>query len=69
MKIPPYVLQFALIICDMENKIKGGERAEAAEWLGKMYKALEKFETEHDLTVEEIFGAQIDEIQTQEKGA
>ena len=69
MKIPPYVLQFALIICDMDNMIKDGKRAEAAEWLGKMYKDLEKFETEHDLTTEEIFGAQIDEIQTQEKGA
>ena len=69
MKIPPYVLQFALIICDMENMIKGGKRAEAAALIGKMYRALEKFEAEHDLTVEEIFGAQIDEIQTQEKGA
>lgn len=69
MRIPPCVLRFALIICDMENSIKNGRRAEAAEWLGKMYKALEKFETEHDLTTEEIFGAQIDEIQTQEKGA
>lgn len=69
MRIPPCVLRFALIICDMENSIKNGNRAEAAEWLGKMYKDLEKFETEHDLTTEEIFGAQIDEIQTQEKGA
>ena len=69
MRIPPYVLQFALIINEMESAVKDGKRAEAAEWLGKMYKALEKFETEHDLTTEEIFGAQIDEIQTQEKGA
>lgn len=36
--------------------------------LGALYKALEELESEMDLTAEEIFGEQIDEIQTP-KGA
>ena len=44
-------------------------RERVAERMGRLYKALEELEAEMDLTAEEIFGEQIDTIQTQEKGA
>ena len=37
--------------------------------LGYLYKALEELEKEYGYTVEEVFGVQIAEIQTLEKGA
>ena len=44
-------------------------REQVAERMGRLYKALEELESEMDLTAEEIFGEQIETIQTQEKGA
>lgn len=37
--------------------------------LGYLYKALEELEAEYGYTAEEVFGEQIAEIQTLEKGA
>ena len=37
--------------------------------LGHLYKALEELEAEYGYNVEEVFGEQIAEIQTLEKGA
>ena len=44
-------------------------REQVASRMGRLYKALEELEAEMDLTAEEIFGEQIETIQTQEKGA